>query len=104
MSTEAPAVTGTELPRLLFVTSEAEYTRVLELLRSARVDVATERASSAEELKAALAKPWDLTLCGPGLPGLGFREVAPLLREKAPEHPFLVLTAAWNEAEMRAAL
>ncbi len=103
MSTQALSVPGTELPRLLFVASEGESSRVLELLRRAGLEVAAERASTAEELKAALEKPWDLALCGE-VPGLGFRDVAPLLREKGPEQPFLVLASRWDEEEMRAAM
>ncbi|HEY0095165.1 MAG TPA: hypothetical protein VGB96_12610, partial [Archangium sp.] len=83
MSTPALAVPGTEVPRLLFVTGEGESTQILELLRRAELAVSAERVSTPEELKAALEKPWDLTLCGE-LPGLGFRAVAPLVREKAP--------------------
>ena len=94
---------GAELPRLLFVTSEGESTQILELLRRAGLEVAAERVSTPEELKAALEKSWDLALCGE-LPGLGFREVAPLLREKAPEQPFLVLASRWDEAQMHVAM
>ncbi|HEX8438349.1 response regulator [Archangium sp.] len=104
MTTEAPAATGTELPRLLFVTSEAESTRVLELLRGSGVDVAAERVSTPEQLEAALDKPWDLAVGGPGLPGLGFRTVAPRLREQVADLPFVVLASVWDEAEMRAAM
>ena len=103
MSTQALSVPGTELPRLLFVASEGESSRVLELLRRAGLEVAAERASTPEELKTALEKPWDMALCGE-VPGLGFREVAPLLREKGPEQPFLVLASRWDEEEMRAAM
>jgi PAS domain S-box-containing protein len=103
MSTQAFSVQGTELPRLLFVTSEDEATRVLELLRRAGLEVAAERLSTPEELKAALEKPWELALCGE-LPGLGFRDVAPLLREKGPEQPFLVLASRWDEEQMRVAM
>ncbi|WP_414640882.1 response regulator [Archangium sp.] len=103
MSTQALAMPGAELPRLLFVTSEGESTQILELLRRAGLEVAAERVSTPEELKAALEKSWDLALCGE-LPGLGFREVAPLLREKAPEQPFLVLASRWDEAQMHVAM
>ena len=103
MSTQELSVPGTELPRLLFVTGEGESTQVLELLRRAGLEVAAERVSTLEQLEAALQKPWELAVCGE-LPGLGFREVAPLLRDKGPEQPFLVLASRWDEEQMRGAM
>ncbi|MGZ3461587.1 MAG: PAS domain-containing protein, partial [Archangium sp.] len=104
MSTAAPAVSGNETPRLLLVVGEGEHARILETFQRAGLKVATERVSTRGELKAAMEKPWALAVCGSELPGLGFREVAPLLREKAPQRPFLVLAAKWDEEEMNAAM
>jgi CheY-like chemotaxis protein len=44
-----------------------------------------------------------LAVCGAELPGLGFREVAPLLREQAPRLAFVVLTQRWSQEELREA-
>ncbi|AKJ00035.1 PAS domain S-box-containing protein [Archangium gephyra] len=108
MSAPAPAVPGVvpgnETPRLLLVGGEAECARVLERLRRAELKVAARRVSSREELAAALDSPWELAVCGSELPGLGFRDTAPLLRQKAPQLSFLVLAAKWDDAEMSAAM
>ena len=104
MTTPAPVVSGPELPRVLLIASEEEATKILDVLRRDGVETSAERVSTPEQLRAVLDQPWDLALCGPGLPGLGFREAAPLLREKAPAGPFIVVSAHWDEAEMRAAL
>ncbi|HEX8439894.1 sensor histidine kinase [Archangium sp.] len=90
--------------RLLFVAGESEAQQVLERLRGTGLDVVAERVSTPEALRAALERPWDLAVCGAGLAGLDFRQVAPLLREKAPALAFLVLTPKWDEAELSAAL
>ncbi|WP_257457400.1 response regulator [Archangium lipolyticum] len=103
-TTPAPAVSGQDTPRLLLALGEGEATQVLEVLRRANVEVSSERVSSAEQLKASLEKPWDVILCAAEAPGLGLREVAPLLREKAPGRPFIVLSSRFDEEEMRAAM
>jgi signal transduction histidine kinase len=90
--------------RLLFVAGEGEMRLVLERLRGTGLEVSAERVGTPEALKAALEGRWDLVVCGAELKGLGFQEVAPLLREKAPALAFLVLTPRWDEAEMHAAL
>ncbi|HYO68168.1 MAG TPA: PAS domain-containing protein, partial [Archangium sp.] len=108
MSAPAPAVSGVvpgnETPRLLLVGGEAECTRVLERLRRAELKVAARRVSSREELATALESAWELAVCGSELPGLGFREAAPLLREKAPQLSFLVIPPKWDDAEMTEAM
>jgi signal transduction histidine kinase len=93
-----------EAARLLFVASEGETRQVLERLRGAGLAVSVERVGTPEALKAALERPWDVAVCGAELAGLGFREVAPLLREKAPGLGLLVLTSRWDEAELGEAL
>jgi signal transduction histidine kinase len=90
--------------RLLFVAGESETQQVLERLRGTGLAVSVERVSTLEALKAALERPWELAVCGAELAGLGFREAAPLLREKAPGLAFLVLTPRWDEAELSAVL
>jgi PAS domain S-box-containing protein len=104
MTTPAPSVSGHDAPRLLLVMSERESTQTLEVLRRAGLEVSTERVSTPEGLRAALEQPWDLALCGAELPGLGFREVAPPLREKASDCPLVVLASRWDEAEMHAVM
>ncbi|WNG33200.1 response regulator [Archangium violaceum] len=104
MGTPTPAVSGSETPRLLLVAGEAESTRVLETLQRADLRVSAERVSTQDELRATLEKPWDLVVCGSELPGLGFREVAPWLRERSRPLPFVVISAKWDEAEMIAAM
>ncbi|PTL80035.1 response regulator [Vitiosangium sp. GDMCC 1.1324] len=104
MSTPAPAVSVNETPRLLLVVGEGEITRILEALQLASLKVSVERVSTREQLSAALEKPWDLAVCGTELPELGFREAAPLLRKKAPQLPFLVVSERWDEADMSVAL
>ncbi|MFL5354768.1 response regulator [Archangium sp.] len=104
MSTPAPEVSASETPRLLLIAGEGESARALEALGRAGLRVSAERVSSRDELRAALEKPAELVVCGSELPGLGFRELAPVLREKAPGLPFLVLVARWDEAEMNAAM
>jgi len=93
-----------EAARLLFVASEGETRQVLERLRGTGLAVCVERVGTPEALKAALERPWDVAVCGAELAGLGFQEVAPLLREKAPGLGLLVLTSRWDEAELGAAL
>jgi PAS domain S-box-containing protein len=103
-TTPAPVVSGHDAPRLLLVLGEAEATQVQEVLRRANVGLASERVSTTEALTAALEKPWELILCATALPGLGLREVVPLLREKAPGRPFIVLTSRFDEQEMHAVM
>jgi PAS domain S-box-containing protein len=97
-------VSGHDAPRLLLVLGEAEATRILEMLRRADLKVSAHRVSTQEELKAALDTPWNLAMCGTQPPELGFRQSAPLLRQKAPQLPFLVVTPEWNDAEMSAVM
>jgi PAS domain S-box-containing protein len=103
MATPEASVAGQELARLLFIAGEAETARVLEVLRKAGLEVRAERVSTAESLRAALEHPWDLAVCGAELPGLGFREAMPLVREKAPRLAFVALTQRWDEEELRVA-
>jgi signal transduction histidine kinase len=103
MNSPEPVREG-DAARLLFVAGEGETRQVLERLRAAGLEVCSERVSTPESLKAALERPWELVVCGAELAGLGFQEVAPLLREQVPALGFLVLTARWDEAEMQAAL
>jgi signal transduction histidine kinase len=100
--TSAEPVREGDAARLLFVAGEGETRQVLERLRGAGRELSLERVGTPESLKAALERPWDLVVCGAELAGLGFQEVAPLLRERA--LAFLVLTPRWDEAELRAAL
>lgn len=93
-----------EAARLLFVAGEGETRQVLERLRGTGLAVSVERVGTPEALKAALERPWDLAVCGAEVAGWGFQEVAALLRERAPELAFLVLTSRWDEAELSAAL
>ena len=93
-----------EAARLLFVASEGETRQVLERLRGAALACSVERVGTPEALKAALERPWDVVVCGAELSGLGFQQVAPLLREKAPGLGLLVLTPRWDEAELDEAL
>ncbi|WP_306818594.1 sensor histidine kinase [Archangium lipolyticum] len=101
MTSQEP-VREADAARLLFVAGEGETRQVLERLRGTGLEVSSERVGTPESLKAALERPWDLAVCGAELAGLGFQEVAPLLREKA--LAFLVLTPRWDEAELHAAL
>ena len=106
MTSPGAVMSGTEgeAARLLFVASEGETRQVLERLRGTGLAVSVERVGTPEALKAALERPWDVAVCGAELAGLGFQEVAPLLREKAPGLGLLVLTSRWDEAELGAAL
>lgn len=88
--------------RLLFVAGESETRQVVERLRASGLEVSSERVSTPEALTEALGRPWDLAVCGTELAGLGFREAAPLLKEKAPSLGFLVLTTRWDEEELAA--
>jgi signal transduction histidine kinase len=103
MTSPVTSVGEGESARLLFVAGESETRQVLERLRASGLDVTAERVSTAEALTEALARPWDLAVCGAELPGLGFWEAAPLLREKSPALAFLVLTPRWDEEELAAA-
>ncbi|WNG49802.1 HAMP domain-containing histidine kinase [Archangium minus] len=103
MSSPGPESEGVAA-RLLFVAGESETRQVLERLRGTGLNVFAERVCTAEALTVALAHSWDLAVCGSEVTGLGFREVAPLLREKAPSLAFLVLTSRWEEEELSAAL
>jgi signal transduction histidine kinase len=98
------SVAEAEAARLLFIASEGEARQVLERLRGAGLALCVERVGTPEALKAALERPWDVAVCGAEVAGLGFQEVVPLLREKAPGLGFLVLTPRWDEAELCAAL
>ncbi|ATB30698.1 hybrid sensor histidine kinase/response regulator [Melittangium boletus] len=104
MSTPASAVSDQETPRLLLVAGEPEGERVLDVLKRAGVRVHAERVSTPEEFQAALGRPWELAVCAPGVPGLGFREVAPPWRAHHPLEPFVVVAAQWDETEMAAAM
>lgn len=103
MTSPVTTVGEGETARLLFVAGESETRQVLERLRASGLDVSAERVSTPEALTLALARPWDLAVCGAELAGLGFREAAPLLRENAPTLAFLVLTPTWDEEELASA-
>jgi signal transduction histidine kinase len=104
MTTPVTSVREEEVPRLLFVAGESETQQVLERLRATGLELSSERVSTPEALKAALERPWDLAVCGSEAAGLGFQQTAPLLREKAPELAFIVLTPRWEEAELSATM
>ncbi|OJH36152.1 response regulator [Cystobacter ferrugineus] len=104
MSIPAPAVSDTRTLKLLLIAGEPEGARILEVLRRANFELSAEHPSTPEALKAALEREWDVAVCGPGLPGLGFREAAPPIQERHPLLPLIVIGAVWDEAEVLAAL
>ncbi|MFY2563053.1 response regulator [Corallococcus terminator] len=87
---------------LLLVASERECQRVEEALAQAGVVAQAERATSAEALTAALARPWSLVVCGSEVPGLGFAEAQTLWRKHSRELPFVVLSRDWSDDTLEA--
>ncbi|MCP3168817.1 response regulator [Myxococcus qinghaiensis] len=87
---------------LLLVASERECQRVEEALAQAGVVSQAERATSAESLTAALARPWSLVVCGSEVPGLGFAEAQALWRKHSRELPFVVLSREWSDDTLEA--
>src|SRR5215217_347642 len=87
---------------LLLVASERECQRVEEALAQAGVVAQAERATHAEALTAALARPWSLVVCGSEVPGLGFAEAQALWRKHSRELPFVVLSREWSDDTLEA--
>ena len=91
--------------RVLFVEdSEDDATLQVRLLHQAGYDVAYARVQSAEELKAALERPWDIVISDYSMPHFSGSEALKVIREKGVDVPFIFVSGTIGEDAAVAAL
>ncbi len=91
--------------RVLFVEdSAADAELMLRALKAGGFDPVHERVETAATLRAALAGPWDVVLSDYYLPELEAPAALALVRERAPDLPFLVVSGSMGEDTAVAAM
>ena len=91
--------------RVLFIEdSEDDATLQVRLLRQAGFDVAYTRVQSAEELKTALRRPWDIVISDYSMPHFSGTEALKVVREKGVDVPFIFVSGTIGEDAAVAAL
>jgi DNA-binding response OmpR family regulator/signal transduction histidine kinase len=103
MSLSPPAQTESPTHRILLHTSERETEQVLNALRRVAPRHEVERASSAEALAEALAKPWSLAVIGTEPGALPLQQLQAAWKQKNSNTPFVVLSRQWSEETLAAA-
>jgi signal transduction histidine kinase len=91
--------------RVLFVEdSEDDAALQVRLLRQAGYEVAYTRVQSAEELKTALQKPWDIVISDYSMPHFSGTEALKVVRDKGVDVPFIFVSGTIGEDAAVAAL
>ena len=91
--------------RVLFIEdSEDDATLQVRLLRQAGYDVAYTRVQSAEELKTALRRPWDIVISDYSMPHFSGTEALKVVRETGVDVPFVFVSGTIGEDAAVAAL
>jgi signal transduction histidine kinase len=95
----APAAPATRTPiRLLHLEdSELDHALVLAHLRRGGLTVQALRVETRGQLAGALAQPWDVVISDYHLPGFSGLEALALLKEQAPETPFILVSGQIGE-------
>ena len=91
--------------RVLFIEdSEDDAALQVRLLRQAGYDVAYTRVQSADELKTALERPWDIVISDYSMPHFSGTEALKVVREKGVDIPFIFVSGTIGEEAAVAAL
>jgi DNA-binding response OmpR family regulator len=91
--------------RVLFIEdSEDDATLQVRLLRQAGYEVAYTRVQSADELKTALQRSWDIVISDYSMPHFSGTEALKVVREKGIEVPFIFVSGTIGEDAAVAAL
>lgn len=91
--------------RVLFIEdSEDDATLQVRLLRQAGYDVEYSRVQSAEELKTALKRTWDIVISDYSMPHFSGTEALKVVREKGVDVPFIFVSGTIGEDAAVAAL
>ena len=91
--------------RVLFIEdSEDDAALQVRLLRQAGHDVAYTRVQSADELKTALERPWDIVISDYSMPHFSGTEALKVVREKGVDIPFIFVSGTIGEEAAVAAL
>jgi signal transduction histidine kinase len=84
--------------RILFVDdSEDDVLVVGRELRRGGIAFESRRVDAAADLRAALDEPWDVVLCDYSMPGFGAMEAFAIIRERAPDVPFIIVSGTIGE-------
>lgn len=91
--------------RVLFIEdSEDDASLQVRLLRQAGYEVAYTRVQSAEELKTALQRPWDIVISDYSMPHFSGTEALKFIRENGVDVPFIFVSGTIGEDAAVAAL
>ncbi len=103
MSLSPSSQTESPTHRILLLTSERETEQVQSALRQVAPQAEVERATSAETLTAALARPWSLAVIGTETPALSLTQVQAVWKDKGGTTPFVVMSRQWSNETLSAA-
>ena len=90
-------VGGRPLRVLIVEDSEDDRDLVLLRLRSAGFDATWRQVSGADDLRAALAEPWQLILCDYHMPGFGAPEALAIIRSVDLDTPVIIVSGILGE-------
>ena len=91
--------------RVLFIEdSEDDVALQVRLLRQAGYDVAYSRVQSADELRTALQRPWDIVISDYSMPHFSGTEALKVVRERGIDVPFIFVSGTIGEDAAVAAL
>jgi PAS domain S-box-containing protein len=89
---------SSSLDLLLVEDSQDDAELVLHALRGHGFDVASERVDTADALRSVIeSRDWDVVICDHGLPSFDSTEALEIVREFAPDLPFVVLSGTIGE-------
>jgi signal transduction histidine kinase len=91
-----------EVRVLLIEDSDEDAELVLGCLARGGLELSSRRVNSEADLIEALRSPWDVVLSGFEMPGFGGMEGLACVRERAPDVPFIFVSAALEEAAVEA--
>ncbi|HEX8700277.1 MAG TPA: response regulator [Myxococcaceae bacterium] len=91
-------------PRILLLTTDRETEQVHLALRQSSVKAEVERATTADALKAALARPWDLVVIGTEAPAVPLTQVQSVWQDTQSTAPFVMLARQWNNDALATAI
>jgi PAS domain S-box-containing protein len=98
------AQTESPTPRILLLTTERETEQVHLALRQTAAKAEVERVTTAEALKSALGRPWDLVVIGTEAPALPLTQVQSVWKDTSSTAPFVVLAKQWSSEALSAAI
>src|SRR5258706_5005966 len=96
-SSGPPIRTRRSLRALLVEDSEDDATLVLHELHKGGFDIVYRRVETERDLEAALAEPWDVVISSFQVPGLTGQRALRVLKARAPEVPFVLVSGTVGE-------